>query len=206
MHQNVLVVVLDPEAPTLGPTLDAIERRGLVPLLFGPSYDSAFALKIAGRSIAYPMDYLGSGDIDTIYQAAFDWQKRMSSTRLDGVGTLDQWGVNAGVPTALWSWLPKFYPHVHLRIRLIETMRAVLAAETPNAFAIVGEDSAFPWQSPVIRRAIETFAAGIPDLSVSGELARSLQVTVEKPRIACPVGSIGSWKRPEWTVFFVRGV
>ena len=144
MTRRAIIFILDPAEALAAKNL--CEQLGFATLLFAPSYDRQLLEHAAAEPVAVPRDYLTPEDIDRHYAAAFDWQKRMPATRLKSGKTLEAWNIDPSLPTALWSWLPSLYPHVHLRIRLIDTVLKVVGAESPNAFVITGADPAFPWQ------------------------------------------------------------
>ncbi len=151
---TLLILVLSSSERRLRAAIRRGERKGLAPRLVCPFYDLDVAPALDGHPIAFPMDYLDSQAIDGVYQAAFDWQKSFPATRLADGRTVYDWRLDEQQPPTIWSWLYRLYPHVHLRIRLITTILAIVRKESPHSMVIVGEDEAFPWQGELIRRTI----------------------------------------------------
>lgn len=128
-------------------------RRGEEPVLFCPGYDHDVPGEIAGRRVLFPMDVLTPADIDAVYAAAFAWQRDLPAVRVrTGLSVFESCGP---APQSLWAWLFRLYPHVHIRIRLIETVARALEVLRPASAEIVGDDAVFPWMRPVIERTLE---------------------------------------------------
>ncbi|MHC5024579.1 MAG: hypothetical protein ACYTGG_11855, partial [Planctomycetota bacterium] len=67
-----------------------------------------------------------------------------------------------GEPPTIWSWLYRLHPHVHLRIRLIRTVLAIMERERPTCVAILGDDQAFAWKRALIVRTIAAHHPQVP--------------------------------------------
>ncbi len=165
MQKKILILILKPDRLALENVLDKVKKKGLVPVLFAPSYDNPLDELTSDYIVKQPMDYIDASSIDKIYRATFDWQKGLPSVALSSGETLDMWGLKEGV-SAVWSWIGTVYPHVHLRIRFIESISIIMNAEKPISWTLIGNDDVFPWQNALVRRIMEQVFSEVQEVFI----------------------------------------
>ncbi|HLO75851.1 MAG TPA: CDP-glycerol glycerophosphotransferase family protein [Magnetospirillum sp.] len=104
-----------------------------------------------------PMEVLTARHTDAIYAAANAWQRAMPGVRLAAGEALHDLRPWPDAPPAVWAWLNRLYPFVHVHIRLIELVHAAVSRFGPTGWAVVGDDPAFPWRRGLVERCLRSF-------------------------------------------------
>lgn len=141
-------------------------EAGLTPRLVRAAYEIEPPRQIAGVIVAQPMDYLDAVQSDAIHAEVLEWLRRFPSTLLKSGKPLAEWSAGQGHPPPVWAWLTALGPYVQICLRTVRLTRAVVDAERPVVWALLGTGPDAGWQASLMR---EQLSQAAPDAQAWGE-------------------------------------
>lgn len=163
-------------------------EAGFSPRLVRAAYEIEPPLQIIDVRVAQPMDYLGSAQLDVVHADVLEWLRRLPSTVLKSGKSLADWSAGPEYPAPVWAWLTALGPYVQICLRTVRLTRAVVDAEKPAAWALLGNGPDAGWQAPLMR---EQLALAVPEAQSWDDACA-----------VAPVSPSRSWRRPNLDALF----